>query len=86
MRVGPYVRDEKGLLNPTYITKLVKNYRCHEAILHSPNELFYNSELIACGGEDTKSALKWIGLPNESFPVIFHAVDGIERGENGSER
>ena len=34
--------------NTRVITKLLRNYRSHPAILKLPNEMFYNSELIPC--------------------------------------
>lgn len=41
-----YEKDLKtSKYNPTYITKLVHNYRSHEVILHVPNMLFYDNEL-----------------------------------------
>ena len=40
-----YQKDEKMQYNPTYITKLVNNYRSHKSILHVPNRLFYDNEL-----------------------------------------
>lgn len=36
-----------GKFDPQFITQLTKNYRSHEAILHTPNELFYNNSLVA---------------------------------------
>ncbi|CAD6208719.1 GSCOCG00003526001-RA-CDS [Cotesia congregata] len=64
--------------NPRYVTKLVQNYRCHEAILSVPNDLFYEGELVAMGGEHTTRAVNWPMLPRNNFPVIFHAIKGKE--------
>lgn len=36
-----------GQFNTKYITQLVKNYRSHPAILHTPNILFYENSLQA---------------------------------------
>lgn len=72
--------------NPNYITKLVKNYRSHNAILKVPNELFYNNELLACGGPEIAMGENWEHLLNKNFPVIFHAVSGPEYKEEGSPR
>ncbi|CAN6302206.1 unnamed protein product [Urochloa humidicola] len=66
--------------NPNYVTKLVKNYRCHPAILELPSELFYGGELIACK-EDEESAYDCIGLPNKSFPVLFVGIQGCDERE-----
>lgn len=32
--------------DPNYITMLRQNFRNHPDILHLPNELFYNNELV----------------------------------------
>ncbi|XP_036139597.1 putative helicase MOV-10 isoform X2 [Monomorium pharaonis] len=69
-------QDEK--YNPNYITKLVKNYRSHENLLHISNQLFYDNELEICGGADTQMALNWSYLPNKNFPMIFQEVRDIE--------
>lgn len=47
-----YKRDiTTGRLNQNYITQLVKNYRCHPAILRKPSELFYDGVLKAAAPE-----------------------------------
>ncbi|XP_043268497.1 putative helicase mov-10-B.1 [Venturia canescens] len=73
-----YRKDGNDKFNPSYVTKLVLNYRCHPAILHIPNVLFYEGELKAIGGSHTMRAVDWPTLPKKKFPVIFHAVDGKE--------
>ncbi|XP_011306724.1 putative helicase mov-10-B.1 [Fopius arisanus] len=83
MSWGPYKHSETGY-DPNYVTKLVKNYRCHPAILHIPNKLFYDGELVACGGSHTRRAADWFYLPKKNFPVIFHAVKGDEMREKYS--
>lgn len=40
-----------GKFNQHYITQLVKNYRCHSAILKKPSELFYDGRLEAAAPE-----------------------------------
>lgn len=72
-------KKQNGKYNPNYITKLVKNYRSHENLLHVSNELFYDNELEICGGTDTQMALNWFQLPNKNFPVIFQEVRSVER-------
>lgn len=42
-----YSRDYTNKYNPKYITQLVKNYRSHEAILHTPSVRFYGGTLEA---------------------------------------
>ncbi|OEL38228.1 putative RNA helicase SDE3 [Dichanthelium oligosanthes] len=66
--------------NPNYVTKLVRNYRCHPAILDLPSELFYGGELIACK-EGEVSSYDCIGLPNKSFPVLFVGIQGCDERE-----
>ena len=34
--------------NTAVITKLLRNYRSHPAILKLPNDMFYDSELVPC--------------------------------------
>ncbi|XP_063988687.1 putative helicase mov-10-B.1 isoform X2 [Diachasmimorpha longicaudata] len=84
MSWGPYRRSESTGYDPIYVTKLVQNFRCHPAILHIPNKLFYDGELIPCGGDHTLRALDWFYLPKKKFPVMFHAVKGEEQRETYS--
>ncbi|GFY90637.1 P-loop containing nucleoside triphosphate hydrolases superfamily protein [Actinidia rufa] len=64
----------------SFITKLVRNYRCHPAILHLPSKLFYEGKLLACK-EDT-SLKSWLSLlPNKEFPVLFHGIQGCDERE-----
>ncbi|RCV46448.1 hypothetical protein SETIT_9G532900v2 [Setaria italica] len=67
--------------NPNYVTKLVRNYRCHPAILELPSELFYGGELIACKEDEASPAYDCIGLPNKSFPVLFVGIQGCDERE-----
>ncbi|XP_047369408.1 putative helicase mov-10-B.1 isoform X1 [Vespa velutina] len=85
MEFPVYKQDKKNEYNPHYITKLIRNFRSHRSILHVPNEIFYNNELIACGGPEINAAIGWSMLPNKKFPLIFHASNGKEkRAENSS--
>ena len=81
MNRTPYVRDEKkfsdhGCYDPLTVTKLVCNYRSHQALLKLPSRLFYHSELVACADDEVKNCLTdWDTLPNKNgFPLIFHGV------------
>uniref|UniRef100_T1IYZ0 RNA helicase n=1 Tax=Strigamia maritima TaxID=126957 RepID=T1IYZ0_STRMM len=79
-----YRRGENGF-DPRYLTKLVRNYRSHKAILDLPNELFYDGELIACGDKMVVNSLcNWQHLPKENYPLIFHGVMGREKKEKHS--
>ncbi|NXG77795.1 SDE3 helicase, partial [Baryphthengus martii] len=81
-----YKKSSRGY-NPQFVTKLLWNYRSHEAILRIPNELFYDSELKACEGDelDIRSLYcSWDELPKRGFPIIFHGVCGEDRREANS--
>lgn len=45
METKPYRRMLNYAYNPMILTKLVRNFRSHKAILDVPNELFYDGEL-----------------------------------------
>ncbi|KAK9288065.1 hypothetical protein L1049_016511 [Liquidambar formosana] len=67
-----------------YVTKLVRNYRCHSEILYLPSKLFYEGELIACK-DDTSSSMTWGNLlPNKKFPVLFIGVQGCDEREGSN--
>lgn len=51
MENHPYQRTEDGNYNSRYIMQLVRNYRSHSAILHVPNELFYDGSLKPCAAK-----------------------------------
>eukprot|EP00172_Hildenbrandia_rubra_P001779 Plantae.Rhodophyta-Hildenbrandia_rubra.ctg23729.p1 GENE.Plantae.Rhodophyta-Hildenbrandia_rubra.ctg23729~~Plantae.Rhodophyta-Hildenbrandia_rubra.ctg23729.p1 ORF type:complete len:743 (+),score=108.94 Plantae.Rhodophyta-Hildenbrandia_rubra.ctg23729:225-2231(+) len=72
--------------NDRYITKLVKNYRSHPALLTVPSQLFYSNELVeAADPLITRSLTKYDGLPNKNnFPFIFHSVAGKDEREGNS--
>ncbi|TBU29420.1 P-loop containing nucleoside triphosphate hydrolase protein [Dichomitus squalens] len=65
--------------------KLLQNYRSHEAILHYPNEKFYDNELQVCGAHGTvNSFLGSSQLASPEFPVVFHALAGHNDRESTS--
>uniref|UniRef100_A0A2I3GR84 Mov10 like RNA helicase 1 n=1 Tax=Nomascus leucogenys TaxID=61853 RepID=A0A2I3GR84_NOMLE len=67
------------------VTKLVKNYRSHEALLTLPSRLFYHRELEVCADPTVvTSLLGWEKLPKKGFPLIFHGVRGSEVREGKS--
>lgn len=67
-----------------YVTKLVKNYRCHPEILDLPSELFYDGELVASKG-DTDSVLASLKfLPNKDFPMVFYGIQGCDEREGNN--
>ncbi|KAG3290683.1 Mov10 RISC complex RNA helicase like 1, transcript variant X2 [Ictidomys tridecemlineatus] len=85
-----YLRDESafgacGAYNPLLVTKLVKNYRSHSALLALPSRLFYHRELEVCADPKVvTSLLGWEKLPKKGFPLIFHGVRGSEAREGRS--
>ncbi|XP_071751362.2 putative helicase mov-10-B.2 [Centroberyx gerrardi] len=79
-----YQKDE-GTFNNRFVTKLLRNYRSHPAILKIPNELFYDGELQYCADEMIRNSLcRWEYLPKRDFPVIFHGVTGRDEREASS--
>ncbi|KAK6913964.1 DNA2/NAM7 helicase, helicase domain [Dillenia turbinata] len=73
-----YIEGDKN-----YVTKLVRNYRCHPHILCLPSKLFYKGELIACK-KDTKSLMNWDFLPNKEFTVSFVGIQGCDEREGNN--
>ncbi|XP_034552700.1 putative helicase mov-10-B.1 [Notolabrus celidotus] len=65
--------------NSRFVTKLLRNYRSHAAILKVPNELFYKGELQPYAAKDECSSYcEWELLPKKGFPLIFHGVAGTD--------
>ncbi|KAI3730261.1 hypothetical protein L1987_61430 [Smallanthus sonchifolius] len=68
-----------------YVTKLVRNYRCHQHILSLPSELFYKGDLVSCKEDDTLYPLTWKDfIPNSEFPVLFKGVQGVDEREGNN--
>ncbi|KAI9115069.1 hypothetical protein K1719_014082 [Acacia pycnantha] len=67
-----------------YITRLVRNYRCHPQILHLPSKLFYDGELIACKDDTSSLLLNEDFLPNKEFPVLFFGIQGCDEREGSN--
>ncbi|NXR46798.1 SDE3 helicase, partial [Hippolais icterina] len=81
---NPLYKKSSGGYDPQFITKLLCNYRSHEAILRIPNELFYDNELKVCrsNGPDVRNLYcTWEELPKKGFPIIFHGVCGEDQRE-----
>lgn len=81
---SPLYKKSSGGYDPQFITKLLWNYRSHEAILRIPNELFYDNELKVCksDGLDIRNLYcTWEELPKKGFPIIFHGVRGEDQRE-----
>ncbi|KAI4888968.1 hypothetical protein NFI96_014931, partial [Prochilodus magdalenae] len=79
-----YQKGEAGF-NTRYVTKLLRNYRSHRAILKVPNEMFYDGELQPCADEYSANLYcSWERLPKKGFPQIFHGVYGKDERESDS--
>ncbi|XP_068193715.1 putative helicase mov-10-B.2 isoform X2 [Antennarius striatus] len=79
-----YQKNEDAFDN-RFVTKLLRNYRSHPAILKIPNDLFYDGELQVCADEIVRNSYcSWEYLPKENFPVIFHGVPGVDEREASS--
>uniref|UniRef100_A0A7N6FEU8 RNA helicase n=1 Tax=Anabas testudineus TaxID=64144 RepID=A0A7N6FEU8_ANATE len=76
---------DSGHFDTRFVTKLLRNYRSHPAILKIPNELFYENELQVFADQwDRESYCNWEYLPKKGFPVIFHGVMGKDEREANS--
>uniref|UniRef100_A0A3B3ZWN2 RNA helicase n=1 Tax=Periophthalmus magnuspinnatus TaxID=409849 RepID=A0A3B3ZWN2_9GOBI len=80
----PLYQKTNGVFDNRFVTKLLRNYRSHPAILEIPNELFYDRELQACADEQRNFYCNWEYLPKMNFPVIFHGVTGLDTRESSS--
>ncbi|XP_070828887.1 RNA helicase Mov10l1 [Chaetodon trifascialis] len=79
-----YSRQDQGY-NPKLVTKLVYNYRSHEALLTLPSKLFYQGELCFKAARATVDSLsEWKSLPKKGFPLMFHGVRGTEMREGNN--
>lgn len=57
------------------VTKLLYNYRSHEALLTLPSKLFYKGELSFRAPRAVVDSLcRWKKLPKKGFPLLFHGV------------
>ncbi|XP_040888869.1 putative helicase mov-10-B.2 isoform X2 [Toxotes jaculatrix] len=76
---------DSGHFDTRFVTKLLRNYRSHAAILKIPNELFYENELQVFADQwDREAYCNWEYLPKKGFPVIFHGVMGKDEREANS--
>lgn len=76
---------DSGHFDTRFVTKLLRNYRSHAAILKIPNELFYENELQVFADQwDREAYCNWKYLPQKGFPLIFHGVMGKDEREANS--
>ncbi|CAK7340891.1 unnamed protein product [Dovyalis caffra] len=75
-----YRNEDEG-----FVMKLVRNYRCHAAILDLPSKFFYKGELLACKEDTSSSIISGVDfLPNKEFPVFFFGIQGIDEREGNN--
>ncbi|KAI9344799.1 P-loop containing nucleoside triphosphate hydrolase protein [Zopfochytrium polystomum] len=80
-RLQPHVTDYDVAMLCASV-KLLKNYRSHEDILKTPNELFYDGELLPCADPKvTRRYLGWGYLPNKETPILFVHTEGKDERE-----
>ncbi|XP_014326073.1 putative helicase mov-10-B.1 [Xiphophorus maculatus] len=81
-----YKQHKINGFNSRYMTKLLRNYRSHPAILKIPNELFYDSELQFCSSLEDCLYSNWELLPrkDQDFPLMFHGVAGMKEQDLNS--
>uniref|UniRef100_A0A8C3A0F6 RNA helicase n=1 Tax=Cyclopterus lumpus TaxID=8103 RepID=A0A8C3A0F6_CYCLU len=76
---------DSGHFDTRFVTKLLRNYRSHAAILKIPNELFYENELQVFADQwERDTYCNWEHLPKKGFPLIFHGVMGKDEREANS--
>ncbi|XP_037640935.1 putative helicase mov-10-B.1 [Sebastes umbrosus] len=76
---------DSGHFDTRFVTKLLRNYRSHAAILKVPNELFYENELQVFADQwERDTYCNWEHLPKKGFPLIFHGVMGKDEREANS--
>ncbi|KAK3267242.1 hypothetical protein CYMTET_24188 [Cymbomonas tetramitiformis] len=70
------------------LTKLVQNFRSHEALLRVPNRLFYEDELQCCADEALRNYCCGPEcadlLPAPGVPLVFHGIVGKDQREGNS--
>ncbi|TVK90475.1 putative RNA helicase SDE3 [Bagarius yarrelli] len=80
-----YQKKQDEGYDSCFVTKLLRNYRSHPAILKIPNELFYENELQVFANQMEREAFcQWEHLPKQGFPMIFHGVMGKDEREANS--
>lgn len=74
-----YLNEDIG-----FVTKLVRNYRCHPAILDLPSNLFYEGKLLACKENSCSAIPSSDLLPNKEFPILFIGIQGCDEREGNN--
>jgi len=81
-----YRRDPAtGSYDERCITKLLKSFRSHRALLKLPSQLFYDDELVTAADPVVVTSLEnYHKLPTPGFPLIFHGLMGRDQKEANS--
>ena len=80
-----YGRCAGGEYEGRVLTKLVRNFRSHDALLQLPSRLFYENELLACADDDLKRyCARWERLPTRGVPLLFDGIVGKDSREANS--
>lgn len=75
MKLCRFARVEPCWCAVLQVTKLLYNYRSHEALLALPSKLFYKGELSFRAPRAVVDSLcLWKNLPKKGFPLLFHGV------------
>ncbi|KAL7417001.1 P-loop containing nucleoside triphosphate hydrolase protein [Mrakia frigida] len=69
------IYSSKSQVFPRPFTNLVKNYRCHPALLMTPSSLFYGDTLEPAA---RNGSISWTELPNNDLPFVFFNTVGDE--------
>lgn len=71
----------------SFVIKLVRNYRCHPAILDLPSKLFYNGELLACKEDNSSSKYsRLISFLTRTFLYYSLEFRAVMRGKATTRR
>jgi hypothetical protein len=74
-RCEAYKKDSNKY-NPRALTKLLKNYRSHPVIMHQPNVMFYDGELLPAGTATYTRLSTGRLSPTPNSPWFFTASSG----------
>jgi len=89
LMADPLYRPSQLGYNTRCITKLVRNFRSHSALLSLPARLYYQGDLKPCANQElVNSCLGWDGLTpaarEREIPLLVHGVVGQDRRDAAS--
>ena len=72
--------DKGEIYDSRVLTKLIRNYRSHPAILKLPNEMFYDNELQVHANEAVRNELcRWENLPKKVSADVLVTISHYDR-------